>query len=120
MVDDLAAKTSQLFVSLLNFLVQSLVFDLKLLVIDQMETFSQLLLLLKDLFLICKTVSKRDILETILMYFLIFGLVSLFPFLDNFRAELLVVSAMHGVHRDTALQLLELLLDLSALRLLFI
>ena len=43
----------QLLVSLLDLLVEGLVFDLELLEIDQMEAIRQLLLLFQDLLLIC-------------------------------------------------------------------
>ena len=62
MVDDLTAQAGQLLVPLLDLLVQGLVLDLQLLVIDQVEAFSQLLLLLQDFLLIGQSVSKSDVL----------------------------------------------------------
>jgi len=59
-------------------------------------------------------------LKPVLMHLLILGFIGLFPLLDDLGAELLTCAAMHSVHGDTSLQLLELLLNLSALRLLFI
>jgi len=51
-VDDLTSQSGQLFISLLNLLVQRLILDFQLLVIDQVQSFSQLLLLLQHLLLI--------------------------------------------------------------------
>ena len=62
MVDDLTAQAGQLLVPLLDLLVQGLVLNLQLLVIDQVEAFSQLLLLLQDFLLIGQSVSKSDVL----------------------------------------------------------
>ena len=62
MVDNLTTQTGQLLVSLLDLLVESLVFNLQLFIIDQMKTFSELLLLLEDLLLIGKSVSEGDVL----------------------------------------------------------
>jgi len=120
MVDDLASKTRQLLVPLLDLLVEGLIFDLELLVINEMKTFSQLLLLLQDFLLVSKSVSQSDVLETVLMHFLILGLISLLPLLDDLGTEFLARPAVDSVHRNRALQLLELLLNLRALRLLLI
>lgn len=54
------------------------------------------------------------------MHFLVFSLVVLLPVLDDFGAELLARATMDGIHGDTALQLLELLVNLRALCLLFV
>ena len=120
MVDDLAAQTGELLVTLLDLLVQGLVLNLELLVIDQVEALGELLLLLQDLLLVLETVSEGDVLETVLMNFLIFGLISLFPLLDDFLGKLLTSAAVHSIHSDGSLQLFELLLDLRALRLLLV
>ena len=120
MIDDLAAQASQLFVSLLDLLVQRLIFNLELFVINQVKTFGQLLLLLQDFLLVGQSIPQGDILQTILMNFLILGLVGLFPLLDDLGAQLFARAAVHGVHSDRALELLELLLDLRALSLLLV
>ena len=120
MVNDFGTEASQLLVSLFNLLIKSLVLDLELFVIDQMETLSKLLLLLKDLLLIGKSVPQGDVLETILMNFLILGFISFLPVLDHLGTELFTCAAVDGVHGDTTLELLELLLNLCALRLLLI
>jgi len=62
MVDDLSAKTSQFFISLFDLLVKSLILNLELLVIDQMETLSQLFFLLEHFLLVGKSVSQSDVL----------------------------------------------------------
>ena len=116
-VDDLASQTGQLLVSLFDLLVESLIFDLELLVIDQVKTFSQLFLLLQNTLLILKSVSQSNVLKTVLMDFLIFGFVGFLPILDDLSAELLTSTAVYSVHSNGSLEFLELLLDLSALRL---
>lgn len=54
---DLLAKFMKLLVSLFNLLIEGLIFDFQLLKIDQMKTIGKLLFLLKDLFLVSKTIS---------------------------------------------------------------
>ena len=120
MVNDFSTEASQLFVSLFNLLVKSLILNLELFVIDKMETLSELLLLLEDLLLVCKSVPQGDVLETILMNFLILGFIGFFPVFDHLSAELFTSSAMDGVHGYTTLKLLELLLNLCALSLLLV
>ena len=120
LVDDLAAKTGQLLVPLLNLLVKGLVLDLELLVIDQVETFRELLLFLQDFLLVGQTVPQSDVLKTILVDLLILRFVSILPVFDDLGAEFLASSAVNGVHGHTALQLLELLLNLGALSLLLV
>lgn len=61
-MDDLTAKASKFLITLLNLLIKRLILDLQLLVVDQMETFSQLLLLLENLLLVLETVSQGDVL----------------------------------------------------------
>ena len=119
-VDDFGSETRQFLVPLLNLLVQGLVLDLELLVVDKVETLSELLLLLEDLLLVGQSVPQGDVLETILMNFLIFGLISLLPVFDHLGAELLSRAAVDGVHGDTTFELLELLLNLCALGLLLV
>ena len=120
MVDDLTAQSGQLFVPLLNLLIQRLIFNLQLLVIDQVETFCKLLLFLQYFLLIGQSISQCDVLKSILMNFLIFGLIGFLPLLDDLCTKFLARAAMHSVHGHGSLQLLELLLNLSALGLLLI
>ena len=120
MVNDFGTETSELLVSLFNLLIKGLVLDLELFVIDQMETLSKLLLLLENLLLVGQSVPQSDVLETVLMNFLILGFIGFLPVLDHLSAELFTCAAVDGVHGDTTLELLELLLDFCALRLLLI
>ena len=59
---DLLSKFVQLLVSLFDLLIKSLIFDLQLLEIDQVETICKLLLLLQDLLLVGKSVSEGNVL----------------------------------------------------------
>jgi len=117
---DLESQFVEILITLLDLLVKGLVLNLQLLVIDQMETFSELLLSAEDLLLVGKSVSEGDVLKSVLMNFLVLGLVVLFPVLDHLDAKLLTSSAEHGVLSDTSLQLLELMLDFLALLLFLI
>lgn len=105
----------EVFVTLLDFLVKGLVLNLQLFVIDQVETFSELLLSAEDLLLVSESVTEGDVLKPILMNFLILGLVMLFPVLDHLGTQLLASSAEDCVLSYTSLQLLELVLNLLAL-----
>ena len=80
---DFVSQFVQVFVTFFDLFVQGLVFNLKLLIINQMETISELFSSAEDLLLISKPVSESDVLETILMNFLILGLVMLFPIFDH-------------------------------------
>ena len=68
---DFLLEFVQLFVPLLDLLVQSLVFDLQLLKINQMKAVSKLLLFLVDLVEVVMSIAKRNVLETVLMDILI-------------------------------------------------
>ena len=85
-----------------------------------METIGQLLLLLQDLLLIRQSVSEGDVLESILVHFLVFEGLRLFPLVKGLLGDLLSCSREHCVLSHTSLELLELLLDLVALRLLLV
>ena len=80
---DLESKLVEIFVTLFDLLVKGLILDLQLFVIDQVETFSKLLLSSEDLLLIGKSVPQSNVLQSILMNFLILGLVVLFPVFDH-------------------------------------
>ena len=69
---DLSAQFGQLVVSLFNLLVKGLVFNLELLEVDQVETVCKLFLLTENLLLVSESVAKGNVLETVLMNFLIF------------------------------------------------
>lgn len=68
---DFLLEFVQLFVPLLDLLVQSLVFDLQLLKINQMKAVSKLLLFLVNLVEVVMSIAKRNVLETVLMDILI-------------------------------------------------
>jgi hypothetical protein len=70
-------------VTLLNLFVQGLIFDLKLLEINQVEAISQLLLLLIDLVKVVVTVAQGNILKTVLMHFLVLDTFVDLPLLDH-------------------------------------
>jgi len=112
---DLESQLVQILITLLNLLIQGLVLNLQLFVIDQMEAFSELLLSAEDLLLVGKSISEGDVLQSVLMNFLVLGLVMLFPVLDHLGTEFLASSAEHGVLCNTSLQFLELMLDFLAL-----
>ena len=88
-LDDLRPELVQLFVSFLDLLVKSLILNLELLEINEMESISKLLLLLKDLLLVGKTVTQGDVLKSVLMHFLVLELFGFFPFFKLFLADLL-------------------------------
>lgn len=117
---DLVSELVEVFIALLDLLIQSLVFNLQLLVINQMETVCELLLSAEDLLLICKSVSESDVLKPVLMYFLIFCLVVLFPVLDHLGTQLLSSPAENSILSDTSLQLLELMFNFLAFLLLLV
>ena len=85
-----------------------------------MESISQLLLLLKDLFLISKAVAQCYVLKSKLRDLLVLLEFTLLLHRDVRLRYLLASATVHSVLRDASLQLLELGLDLLALRLLFI
>lgn len=68
---DFLLEFVQLFVPLLDLLVQSLVFDLQLLKINQMKAVSKLLLFLVNLVEVVMSIAKRNVLQTVLMDILI-------------------------------------------------
>ena len=70
-LSDLLSQFLQFFVSLLDFFIQGLVFDLELLKIDEMQAVSKLLSFLEDLLLIRETVTQSDVLQSVLMHFLV-------------------------------------------------
>lgn len=85
-----------------------------------MKTVSKLVLLLDNFFLVSKTVTKSNILKTILMHFLVFWCLVLFPVLYHFLLELLTSTRKDSVHSNRAFKFLELHLNFLALGLLFI
>lgn len=111
---DLESQLVQILITLLNLLVQGLVLNLQLFVIDQMQALSKLLLSAEDLLLVGKSISEGNVLQSVLMNFLVLGLVVLFPVLDHLGTQLLASSAEHCVLCHTSLQFLELVLNFLA------
>ena len=85
-----------------------------------MQPICQLLLLLKDLLFIGKSIPQSDVLEPVLVNFLILQLIHFFPLLKHLLRNLLSSSAEHSIGSHTPLQLLELALYFMALSLLLI
>lgn len=80
---DLFLQLVQLLISLFNLFIQGLVFDFKLLEVDQVKTISQLLLLFVDLVQVVVAVPQRNILETVLVDLLIFDSLVDFPLFNH-------------------------------------
>ena len=62
MIDNFAAETSQLLVTLFDFLIERLILNLELFIVDKMQSFSKLLSFLEHFLLVLKTVSQGDVL----------------------------------------------------------
>ena len=62
MIDDFAAETSQLLITLFDFLIERLILNLELFIVDKMQSFSKLLSFLEHFLLVLKTVSQGDVL----------------------------------------------------------
>lgn len=114
-VDNLAQELLELFVSFLDLLVKSLVLNLQLLEVDNVEAVGQLFLLLEDLLLIGETVAQGDVLQTVLVDFLVVSRLRLLPLIERLLLDLLTRAGEDGILSDTSLELFELLLDLVAL-----
>lgn len=117
---DLPGKLGELFVTLLNLLVKSLVLDLKLFKINEMESISELLLLFKYLLAVSQLILELNVLKSVLMHFRVLSLVGGFPVVDHFGAQGLVGTAEYRIFSHRALQLLKLMLDLLTFSLLFV
>jgi hypothetical protein len=85
-----------------------------------MESISELLFLLKDLFTVSKLIAELNVLKTVLMHFRVLGFISSFPVVNHSSAQRLVGSAEHGILGDGTLKLLELMLNLLTLSLLLV
>ena len=119
-VDDLAQELLELFVSFFDLFVESLVLNLQLLEIDDVEAVSQLLFLLEDLLLVGETVAQGDVLQAVLVDFLVVRRLRLLPLVKRLLLDFLAGTGEDGVLSDTSLQLFELLLDLVAFGLLLV
>lgn len=110
----------QFFVSLFDFLIQSLVFNFKLFEINQMESISQLFLFLENFLLVGQSVPQSYILQSVLMHLLILESVHFFPLVQNLFGDFFTSSTENGVLGYATLQFFKLLLDFMAFSLLFI
>jgi len=61
-IDNFAAETSQLLITLFDFLIERLILNLELFIVDKMQSFSKLLSFLEHFLLVLKTVSQGDVL----------------------------------------------------------
>jgi len=80
-----------------------LILNLELLEVNQVEPISQLLLFLKNLFKISVSIAQSDILETVLVDFLVFFSFYTFPVLNYFSIQLSASAAEDCVLGNTAL-----------------
>lgn len=117
---NLLLELMKFFVTLLNLLVQGLIFNLQLLEIDQVKTIGELLLLLVLFVKVVVTVTKGDVLQTVLVDLLVLKALMHFPLLDHVLLQLLTGSAEHSILSDGVLKCLELGLNFLALRLLLV
>lgn len=117
---DLPGQLGELFVTLFYLLIKSLVFNLELFKVNEMETISELLLLLEDLLTVSQLILELNVLKSVLMHFRVLGLVSSFPVVDHFGAQGLVGATEDSILGHRALQLLELMLNLLTFSLLLV
>ena len=108
------------FVSFLDFLIQSLILNLELLEVYQVESVSKLLLLLEYLLKICVSITKSNVLEAILMHFLIFFSFYTFPVFNYFGIQFSTSTAEDCVLGNATLELLKLVFNFFALSLFFV
>lgn len=110
----------QLLISLFNLFIECLIFDFELFKINQVQSVSELFLLLEHLLFVGESVPQRDVLQSKLIDLLILLQLLLLLFPDVVVLDLLARATVHRVLRYTALQVLELRLNLLALRLLLV
>lgn len=118
--DYLGFKFTQLIIPFLDLFIEGLIFNFELLKVNQVKTVCELLLLTKHFLLVCQSVTQSNVLKAILMNFLVFCRVSIFPLFNHLSIELLAIATKNSVLGDWALKLFELMLNLLAFRLLFI
>ena len=117
---NLLPQLVQLFVPLLNLLVEGLVLDLELLEVDEVEAVCELLLLLENLLLVGESVAQSNVLKAVLVDFLIATGLVVLPLLDDLGLELLTGAREDCVVRDCGFEFLELVLYFLALGLLLV
>lgn len=110
----------KLVVTLLDFVVKRLVFNLKLFEVNQMETISELFLFLKNFFLVGKTIAQRNILQAVLVHLLVLAGFVLFPVLYHFSFEFLASARKNSILSYCALKVLKLVFNFLTLCLLLV
>ena len=81
---DLLFQLVEFLITFLDLFVQSLVFDLQLLEVDQVQAIRQLLLLLVHLLKVIVAIPQRNVLQAVLVHLLVFDLLMLLPVIDHF------------------------------------
>ena len=81
---DLLLQLVEFLITFLDLFVQSLVFDLQLLEVDQVQAIRQLLLLLVHLLKVIVAIPQRNVLQAVLVHLLVFDLLMLLPIIDHF------------------------------------
>ena len=81
---DLLLQLVEFLITFLDLFVQSLVFDLQLLEVDQVQAIRQLLLLLVHLLKVIIAIPQRNVLQAVLVHLLVFDLLMLLPVIDHF------------------------------------
>jgi len=87
-IGDFLLQLVKVFISLLDFLIKSLVLYLELLEVDQVKPFSKLLLLFQLLILIRQLIPHGNRLDPILMKLRILCRLFLFPVCENLSRDL--------------------------------
>lgn len=82
-VSDLLSEFVQLFVTFFDLLIQGLILDLQLLEINQVKAISKLLLLLVLFVQVFVSITQRDVLETVLVDFLVLETFMDLPLFDH-------------------------------------
>jgi hypothetical protein len=78
------------------------------------KTIGKLLLLFEDLLFVGKFVPQGNILQSILMHFLVFERLLLLPLIELLLRDFLSCSREYSILSDTSFEFLELLFDLMA------
>jgi hypothetical protein len=98
--DYLGFKFTQLIIPFLDLFIEGLIFNFELLKVNQVKTVCELLLLTKHFLLVCQSVTQSNVLKAILMNFLVFGRVSIFPLFNHLSIELLAIATKNSVLGD--------------------
>ena len=85
-----------------------------------MKSISKLLLFLEDFFEIGMTIAKRDVLQTVLMHFLVLLSLYSFPVFDYFSIQFSASSTEYSILGNATLKFLKLMFNFFAFSLLLI